>query len=121
MRLRRSRIDATHKLGEALEEGVVEVGQPRAHLVLRLGRVASDLVRPPRRLDRAGHGREDLRALVPGETARLKVEQALAALSAPVLASDGTQPRDGFSIIELAENDFEMRISAAEAGAVGRI
>lgn len=74
-------VDAAHELGQAGEDGVVEVREPRAHLVLRLGGVAAYLIRAPRRLDGGAQGLEELGALVAGQAAALEVEQVLADLA----------------------------------------
>ena len=68
-------VDALAELRVPREDGVVEVRQARAHLVLRLRGVAADLVRAPRRLNRARHAAEQLGAFVPGEARPLQVQQ----------------------------------------------
>ena len=69
------RVNALAELRVPREDGVVEVRQARAHLILRLRGVAADLVRAPRRLNRARHAAEQLGALVPGKARPLQVQQ----------------------------------------------
>ena len=71
-------VDAPAEFRQTLEHRLVEVGQPRAHLVLGFRGRPANLVGSPGGLDRRRHRVEELRALVPGEARALEVEELLA-------------------------------------------